>query len=171
MKRLAGILSALSLTVSGLAFANSSQNAQNLSSGIMKAKMKIDRIISSAGNGGSHGGGRSGGGNSPWSVEEESFDVENDSMALPILIQASQSLGNAASNSDKAKLAFLGFNFQYGNFLFAKACNGMGISRSQIARANTAAMQGPAGFLSAFGPELTDTVMELNSLKMSEGCP
>jgi hypothetical protein len=47
----------------------------------------------------------------------------------------------------------------------------MGISRSQIARANTAAMQPPVNFLAAFGPDLTATVVELNALRASEGCP
>lgn len=96
---------------------------------------------------------------------------ENDALALPVLIQASTSLGQAASLSDQAKLAFLAGNFQLGNFRFSQACNRMGISRSQIARANTAAMQPPVNLLAAFGPDLTATVVELNALRVSEGCP
>lgn len=174
VKKLGSLLSALSLTASGLALGGTANNAENLSQGIMRAKMVVDRAIASSGGSHTNPGGGSGGsgGNTPWSEDDEDGNVlENDSMALPILIQASASLGKAASNADKSKLAFLTFDFQKGNYLFALACNSMGISRSQIARANTAAMQVPYGYLAAFGPELKDTVMELTALKVSEGCP
>jgi hypothetical protein len=92
-------------------------------------------------------------------------------LALPIMLQASSSLSSAGSLADQAKLAFLNGNTQLGNFRFAQACNSMGIARSQIARANTAALQPPTGLLAAFGPDLKATVVELNSLRVSEGCP
>jgi hypothetical protein len=178
--------------VSGLAHAGTADNAQNLQSALLRAKSVVDRAISAVGEvgggggggggasdgggwggGGSGGGGGGGGGTGPWSVSEDFLMElpENDALALPVLIQASTSLGQAASLSDQAKLAFLGGNFQLGNFRFSQACNRMGISRSQIARANTAAMQPPVNFLAAFGPDLTATVVELNALRASEGCP
>ena len=175
--------------------ANSAQSATNLAQGIRVIKSSIDNIISSSGGqggsgsdggvgggypdgdtgGGYPGGGYPGGGypggSSPWLVAPD-FDLpEADALALPIMLQATSSLGSAGSFADQAKLAFLNGNTQLGNFRFAQACNSMGIARSQIARANTAALQPPQGYLAAFGPELKATVVELNSLRSSEGCP
>jgi len=186
--KLSAVVSVVGFTFAGLAYAGTSDNAGNLQSGLLKAKAVVDRAISAAGgsgggsggadNGGGwggagNGGGAGGGSNSPWFASDEALAdlLESDALALPVLIQASASLGQAASLSDQAKLAFLSANFQLGNFRFSQACNRMGISRSQIARANTAALQPPAGFLAAFGPDLTATVIELNSLRTSEGCP
>jgi hypothetical protein len=182
------LLMTAGFAVSGLAHAGTADNAQNLQSALLRAKSVVDRAISAVGGGGGGasdgggwggggsgggGGGGGGGGTGPWSVSEDFLMElpENDALALPVLIQASTSLGQAASLSDQAKLAFLGGNFQLGNFRFSQACNRMGISRSQIARANTAAMQPPVNFLAAFGPDLTATVVELNALRASEGCP
>lgn len=177
---------ALGMSYTGMALAAGSGNAQNLQAGILKAKAVVDRAIAATGGagggsggaggapsgdpwgGGFPGGGFPGGGTGPWLTADV---AENDAIALPILIQASTSLGQAASFSDQAKLAYLGGNIAFGNFRFAEACNRMGISRSQIARANTAALQPPMGFLAAFGPDLTATVVELNALRASEGCP
>ncbi|MHA4899859.1 hypothetical protein, partial [Enterococcus faecium] len=66
---------------------------------------------------------------------------------------------------------YLGGNIQFGNYRFAQACNEMGISRSQIARGNQAALQPPVGFLQAFGPDLAQTLVELQQLKFAVGCP
>lgn len=183
------LLLTVGFAFSGLAHAATADNAQNLQSALLRAQSVVDRAISSVGGGGGGGGGGGddggwgggggggggwgGGGSGPWSVSEDVLMElqENDALALPVLIQASTSLGQAASLSDQAKLAFLAGNFQLGNFRFSQACNRMGISRSQIARANTAAMQPPVNLLAAFGPDLTATVVELNALRVSEGCP
>jgi hypothetical protein len=189
-------LAAISMT--SKVFANSADNAGNLAQGLMNVKASIDNMISSAGGGnggGDGGGGFPGGGDlpggggfpgggfpggngggipdvsNPWLVAPSLDLPESDALALPIMLQASSSLGNAGSLADQAKLAFLNGNPQLGNFRFAQACNTMGIARSQIARANTAAMQPPGGYLAAFGPDLKATVVELNSLRASEGCP
>jgi len=190
--KLSAVASVVGFTFAGLAYAGTSDNAGNLQTGLLKAKAVVDRAISAgagsgggSGSGGSagggwggaggagSGGGAGGGSNGPWFASDEALVdlLESDALALPVLIQASTSLGQAASLSDQAKLAFLSANFQLGNFRFSEACNRMGISRSQIARANTAALQPPTGFLAAFGPDLTATVIELNSLRASEGCP
>lgn len=151
-----------SLILTGLSFATLSANAadatkaQQLRDGILRAKQQVDRAIAA------------GGGRSPlW----ENGLEENDALALPIFIQASTSLGNAATLADASLAAFLSFNIALGNFRFAQSCNRMGLSRSQISRANFAAIQPPVGFLAAFSPDITNTVSELLALKATVGCP
>jgi len=156
-------------------------NSQALAAGLRQAKAVVDNAIAGAQGAGGLSGGSTGGstgsapggGNGPggpWGMTVEDVN-ENDAIALPVLIQASTSLGQAATDSDLANFAFISGNIAFGNFKFALACSQMGISRSQISRANTAALQFPLGFLSAFGPDLTQVLIELNQLKFTEGCP
>ena len=139
------------------------EKARTLSAGVKKAKSIVDRAIRAA------GGGASG----PELVvpPESDEDLESDGMALPIYVQASASLGEAAVSADQAVFSFLTGNIAYGNYSFSVACAKMGIGRSRISRANLAALMPPAGFLTAFGPELTDLVTELGLLKFTVGCP
>ena len=163
------VVSLVSLMGSSISLASTATNASALQAGIIHAKNVVDKAIAGAGG---HAGGTVGGtvgGGSPWFMESDV--AESDALALPILMQASTTLGDAASMADQSKLAYLSFNIALGNFKFAMSCSNMGISRSQIARANTAAFQPPVGFLAAFGPELAAVVTELNSLRISQGCP
>jgi hypothetical protein len=136
------------------------EKARTLSAGVKKAKSIVDRAIRAAGGG-------------PELVvpPDSDEDLESDGMALPIYVQASASLGEAAVSADQAVFSFLTGNIAYGNYSFSVACAKMGIGRSRISRANLAALMPPAGFLTAFGPELTDLVTELGLLKFTVGCP
>ena len=155
-----------------------SGNAQRLKAGIQSAKGTVDRIIASVNNPGNPG--------NPDTPDYPDYPdypdtpdypddpwvwYENDLTALPILMSASSTLGNAGALSDQAKLAYLSGNFALGNFRYAQACSSLGIARSQVARANTAALLPPVGFLAAFGPDLANVVIELQLLRASEGCP
>lgn len=154
-------------TVLGSAHAQGAdvEKARTLSAGVKKAKSIVDRAIRAA------GGGVSGPELVVTPEPESDEDLESDGMALPIYVQASASLGEAAVSADQAVFSFLTGNIAYGNYSFSVACAKMGIGRSRISRANLAALMPPAGFLTAFGPELTDLVTELGLLKFTVGCP
>lgn len=162
-------VSVVGLGLTTLSHAVTPEDAQAIKEGVNRAKAVVDRALAASGSqGGSHGGwdtGSSspGSGPSPWEVGEEVI-LESDFVALPIYQQASNSLFAAGSLADQAIFALSGVNIQEGVFLYAKSCAKMGISRSQVARANLAALQPPVGYLAAFGPELEEVVVELNAL-------
>ncbi len=133
------------------------EKARILSEGIKRAKTIVDRAIFAA-----HG---------TESLDDSESVLENDAVALPIYMQASSSLGNAAVHADQSVASFLTGNIAFGNYSFSVACAKMGIGRSQVSRANFAALLPPAGFLTAFGPDLTELVTELGLLKLTVGCP
>ncbi len=166
------------------------QDAQVLKAGIYRAKSMVDNALRAAGSNGSTGGGGSfptnpgvpsGGGHGGFYVEPDltslpelydSGDVnESDALALPVFTQASGSLFDAGHFVDVSTIDLLGGNIQQGNFEFAMACSRMGISRSQIARANLAALQPPTGLLAPFSADLLQVVTELNALRFSANCP
>jgi len=153
------------LVLTDVAHAADAQNALRLKSGIDRAKNVVDRAIRSA----------TGGPFNPVELWDQPVDSslvnESDALALPILMQASSSLFNAGTSADGALLGFLSGNIALGNFRFAMACNQLGLSRSQIARARLAAIQPPVEFLGPFGPELNLTVLEIVALRQAEGCP
>lgn len=138
------------------------EDARALRDQVYHAKSVVDRAIGSGG-GASPGNSNPGPGPSPWELNDAEI-TENDFVALPIYQQSAHNLFTAGSYADKAIIALSGVNVQEGAFLFAQSCAKMGISRSQIARANLAASQPPVGYLAAFGPELTEVVIELNEL-------
>lgn len=142
-------------------FAADLESARMLSQGVKRAKAVVDRAI------------RAAGGAEALSEDiSRSGDVEeSDAVALPIYVQASASLGNAAVNADQAVLNFLSGNIAFGNYSFSVSCAKMGIGRSQVSRANFATLLPPPGFLTTFGPELTELVTELGLLKVTVGCP
>ena len=195
------VAASLSTLMTSSVWAASAEQAQALKAGILQAKAKIDQAISATGaapgsgntgggfpgggfpgggfpgggfpGGGFPGGGFPGGGHGPWFTAEgdELAVAESDALALPIYVQASGNLFDASSQADNANIHFLQGQIALANFEFANACAKMGISRSQIARANLAALQPPLGFLAPFGPQLADVVVNLNQLRAAEGCP
>lgn len=137
--------------------------ARMLSQGVKRAKSIVDRAIRAAG--GAEAGAES------YTESDTGDDSESDALALPIYVQASASLGEAAESADQAVFSFLTGNIAYGNYTFSVSCAKMGIGRSRISRANLATLIPPVGFLAPFGPELTDLVTELGLLKFTVGCP
>lgn len=177
----------VALLSNSVAQAATVQDAQVLKAGIYRAKSIVDNALRAAGSNGSTGGGGSfptnpgvpsGGGHGGFYVESDLPDLlndgdvnESDALALPVFIQASGSLFDAGHFVDVSTIDLLGGNIQQGNFEFAMACSRMGISRSQIARANLAALQPPTGLLAPFSADLLQVVTELNALRFSANCP
>jgi hypothetical protein len=160
----------LALSLATAASANTSQNAERLAAGLQRALSAVSQAVAAAGGGLNTGGVVN---PTPWDmIDDIDTDlVESDAFSLPIYVQAGASLGRAASDADQAKLNYLSGNIAFANYKFSSACVTMGLARSQVARANSAALLPPAGFLAAFGPELASVVSELFSLRISEGCP
>lgn len=165
------LVSVLGFSFASLGQAVTPDDARAIRDTVNHAKAVVDRAISGADSRGAEDSRTDedtrnpnrGPGPSPWEVTEDVI-LENDYVALPIYQQASNNLFTAGSYADQAIFALAGINPQEGAFLFAQSCAKMGISRSQIARANLAAIQPPAGYLAAFGPELEEVVVELNAL-------
>ena len=153
-------LLSMSLT-SVAAFAGDLENAQNLKAGIQKAQQVVDRVIDSVG--------------PQASLHDVGLDDlglgENDALALPALMQASSSLFRAGQNVDESILYFLSGNVPFGLYKFSMGCMSTGLARSQIARANVAALQPPAGFVTAFSIDLISVVNELFLLRSAVSCP
>jgi hypothetical protein len=163
MLKKVGLLTAAAMLFSAMnvfAQSNSLERATVTAAKLKQLATRIDQIIAQTG----VTPGSPSNPNDPWWTEA-------DSIALPIFTQASGSLWAAATNADQWKLAVLQFNFALANFKFAMTCNMIAQSRSQLARANSAAMLPPVGFLAAFGPEITAHLQELQALRTDNGCP
>ena len=143
------------------ASAADAQSAQVLKDGIAKAQSTVDQAIQAV--------------NNHMRLSDIGMEdlglPENDAMALPILLQASSTLFQAGQSADQAVAAFLAANIAFGNYRFSMACLNTGLARSQVARANIAALQPPAGFLVAFSPDLGTVVTELILLRATVACP
>ena len=150
-----------SLITSMPAQAADAQSAQVLKEGIAKAKSTVDQAIQAV--------------NNHMRLSDIGLEdlglPENDALALPILLQASSTLFQAGQSADQAIAAFLVANIAFGNYRFSMACLNTGLARSQVARANIAALQPPAGFLVAFSPDLGNVVTELLLLRATVACP
>ena len=167
-----GFASVLFLGFASISQAATVDDARALSNGIKHAKSVVDRAIGSGGQVSGTGGftpapndGHVGSdsGSDVWDAADE-LVTESDFLALPVYQEASNDLFNAGSLADQAIRALSGSNIQEGVYLFAKSCAKMGISRSKVARANLLALEPPQGFLVAFGDDLREVVVELNSL-------
>ncbi len=141
---------------------------------IGQVKISVDGIIGKVsgkahstlpdGQGPFYPGGGTGTGSGDWVVEK-------DDTALAILLDASYSLLWSANYADLWKQAVRSGDMTRANHYFVIACDKTAISRSQIARANTAAAEQPVGLLAAFGTELQAHVEELQKLRTDNGCP
>lgn len=166
-----------SSVLSGSSFAADAASAARLGAVAKKASALTQRIISRSGASGSGNGSVETGpvagpetGPASGGVIHFPWENENDALALPIFLQSSSQLDQAANFAFQSQFHFLNGQIQIALFEFTSACSRLAIGKSALARANLAAIQPPVGFFGVFNVEVLTMLNEIQLARTSNGC-